>query len=344
MFHKGRKKKLILHIGMTRTGTSSIQGELIKNKDKLYRHGVKYFFGEDIDKDLFEALFFKDPYNIQSLRLEYGSDEAIDIGLRHIKKKFIEFLLFKNKPISIVSAEGLSFCSSDEVGMLKDFLLKYYALEDIYVIYYAREPISHMKSMIAWNVKQGYQTIDEAIYTQKGGHYFQFIESYSQHFKNIIVRPYYNYGQGNQSIVDDFLLHCGIKINIACENQRKNEALGKYATIIFSELLKKYPRWIEERKNMDRGMKNGVYTAEFFRIFSNVEDVKFDVCMNFNQQQKDNLNDIIARINQNLDEHEQFGNIDTYEDNVSQPKTLDDIPRSYFIDLINSYNKYIEKK
>jgi hypothetical protein len=64
--------------------------------------------------------------------------------------------------------------------------------------------------------------------------------------------------------------------------------------------------------------------------------------MDFNEYEKTQLNGYIDQLNKHLPKEDWFSHVDQYEDCPNLPQTLSDIPEEFIIDLINSYNQYIE--
>jgi len=151
--------KAIVHIGTEKTGTSSIQLFLLKNRKKLLRHG--YHFLRSAGKTNNWALpaycsvenRFDDFYRIHSLKNE-GELEAF-------KKKFARDFeaemraLDRNVHTVIISSEHFHsrLRTDDELNNVKQFLSKYFS--DIRIICYLREQGATCASWYSTSMKSG---------------------------------------------------------------------------------------------------------------------------------------------------------------------------------------------
>lgn len=336
--------KLILHIGMAKTGSTSIQDALALNRDYLIKKDVYYAATNGKDKTMFARIFRKNPYTDNYLKITYKTNDRIREALDKSILRWEDLLEKNTCSNTIISCEGLTFLDHDEINTLKDFLLKYFDEKEIMVLIYVRDPISFVKSMVAWAVKTGESSMETAIYNHKNNNHFDYIYRYEKLFKNIIIRPFNKKSFYKGELMDDFFNTCEIDIKTTeSMYDRKNESVGMYSAVILSGLNEKYPIFNEDGINKQRGMNHQLPFEKFLNIFVDAPDKNFDISLNLKKSDKKRFNKVIDHVNTYLDDKDKFEYVDNYSDAKNIPKSLSDIPNDFYIDLINEYNKFIEK-
>jgi len=129
-------KKLYLHIGTHKTGTTSIQKALVENQDKLQERGLSYFY-DDVNG-------VKSPiFNVHTwfgLNNDFVQD-GFTLGL---KSKFAQEISKLSGDV-IASSENFSwFFNSKELIELKKELDKYF--NQVFIILYIRRQDTHIIS------------------------------------------------------------------------------------------------------------------------------------------------------------------------------------------------------
>ncbi len=201
------KKKCIIHIGMHKTGSSSIQHSLYSNlKDDVFT----YLDVGKANHSILLSMFFRD--------LSPQSEKYAEIKNRLIKK------IEESNPVMIISAEAVSMFSKEKLVNLRDFLLHYF--QEIRIVGYIRSPKSYMESFFQQRVKGGLASfdLDNAIYP----HYRERFEKFDEVFgKNNVefgkFDPKHLY-KGN--VVMDFCKRIGIDMT-EDRTIRINESLSK---------------------------------------------------------------------------------------------------------------------
>lgn len=158
------KATIYLHIGLHKTGTSSIQTTMFNNRTKLLAHGINYapLSGDDPNHSVvLLPLFRRAPHRYRANRLA-----GIDTKEKAAKKNAASLAALRralksNKSASIVfSGEGLSGLPVERLKQLRLELEPY--AERFRVIVYIRDPYSAANSMIQQRVRRG-QTYQEII-------------------------------------------------------------------------------------------------------------------------------------------------------------------------------------
>lgn len=158
--NKRNKPQCILHIGMPRTGLTSIQKALYNISEsneflypKLDTHNnhspLIYLLFSEEKLSNYTAPFYGKQSNSELNKLKADILISLKKKLSECKKNIIIFL-----------SEGLIFLSVISLQKLKDFLLEF--VSDIKILAYVRSAISFTKSAFKQNAKMGNLKIDLA--------------------------------------------------------------------------------------------------------------------------------------------------------------------------------------
>lgn len=213
---------IYLHIGMPKTGTTSLQHFLKNNQEKLLEEGYLYPKSGRIPTadnitvnrlnhhSLASALLRKyapKAATPQSAIWE-GSWESLKIEIEMIKPKNV---IISSEHFTITST--LEFYNPDIIAMLKKMLEQYEAK----IIIYIRRQDEFFRSMYCQEIKTHCESgIREFILHFKNkANYHQILEVWKNEFglKNVIVRPFEKEQLKNGDIVDDFLESINLNLN-----------------------------------------------------------------------------------------------------------------------------------
>ena len=143
-------EKIILHIGMHKTGTSSIQQALQGIEDENFKYAE--FHHPNHSGPLYTA-FSDAPFNYHSHRkLGRTIQEVNELKYKHLKTIESNIVNCKSKTL-IFSGEDLSLLSRRGVGRLHEFFSKY--CDDIQIVAYVRDPVSFSYSVFQQHLKGG---------------------------------------------------------------------------------------------------------------------------------------------------------------------------------------------
>ena len=216
------KEKCIIHIGMPKTGSTSIQNTLHR---KLVDKKFDYMkIGTSSPNHSGTIISFCENKLPQSQSRGLTRDKIIEIDKKN-RKNFIEYIINNNSPVSIISGEEIHQVSINGLEYLKNFLKKYF--KQVVVVGYIRSPKSFMDSSLQQRVKGGLDTFDvEILYPYYRRRFEKFDEAFGRENVKFWKFDPKSFPKGN--IVLDFCQKLGIEMQ-AEQTVRVNESLSKEA-------------------------------------------------------------------------------------------------------------------
>jgi len=334
-------KKLILHIGMHKTGTTSLQKIFSSSQHVLNKSNIFY---ADLNKfntaNSFYVMFLDNPTEHISFKnreihdLHKAKDEQEKL-MQLWRKEFENF----SNGYYIISDEELSYLPLNGVIKMRNFLVEYF--NDITVIMYAREPISFIPSIINEHIKYGATKIRNRTFSSIT-YYINRIAKYVKAFGrgNIIIRSFDKKHMKNNDLFEDFFYSLNIKFDASKLNTIvENQSLGHNALTFLLEYNKKFPRFIGGEINKERGLAFRINI--FFELLQKINDKKFTLDLKFTNKEANAINKEISYVNQFLPEENKFLKVETSQGITKEPDP-EDIPLGFFIELVNEYNKKID--
>lgn len=218
-------KRCWLHIGMHKTGSSSVQHNLAKINNpsgwRLFSIGGRPNMGPAL-----HAMVSREPHKCHWFsKTGEGADEVTLKGgkWREELTKAIADLTEEN---FIISAEALSTFSKKDIETLRDFLAP--LCDEIRVIGYVRPPIAFKTSRFQENVKHGNGVFNIADIKLN---YRSKFEKFDMVFgrSNVILRKFDPAAFPNRCLVADFCQETGIVLPTGTRIRRINESLSREA-------------------------------------------------------------------------------------------------------------------
>lgn len=305
----------ILHIGMHKTGTSSIQQTLSKQQPCSDFEFIN--FGSGGNSSSFFYTLFSENAELHHINKRDGltRDQIFDIN-KNNSEKLKSVLENTRSRLIIISGEGVSLLEENEIYKLKEFLDQY--CKSIRVIGYVRSPISYVQSSFQQNIKNGF--VDIEINRMAPGYRRRF-EKFDNVFgkQNVFLFKYDISTLWNNDVVLDFCQHFDIEISPKTI-VRVNDSLSLEAT----SLLYVYYKY-NEGSSVNR---------QLIKIVSNIGKKKVRFSSNVSQSiLKNNLNDIRwmeIRLGCSLSEalEDSIGNISSTDDLLAlSVKCADDLKK-----------------
>jgi len=151
-------KRLIVHIGMPKTASTTLQSFLFSNSETLKKFGIFYSKSLHHNNVKFYPLFFDKPYDFIDIKKFYSSEDLATKAFNKFRQEWIAVFNSEDYSDLIISSEYLYLCTKSQVVKIKNFINGYF--DDIKIICYIRDPKSYLKSQIQEGIKSGYITND----------------------------------------------------------------------------------------------------------------------------------------------------------------------------------------
>lgn len=253
------KTSVYIHIGLHKTGTTSIQAMLFNNRKALLAHGINYLpLGENHSVALY-PLFAAEPHRYRPNRAA-----GIDTEQKAAKKNAATLAsllreLERNTSDSVViSGEDLSMLPAEGLKRLKETLAPHAAR--FRIIVYVRDPVATVTSIFQQRLRRGqtYQQISRR--PPRPG--YQRIAASIDVFgrENVDVRLFDSARFPNGDLIADFLSAIGAVPEVAGKlaPERANVGLSHEAALLLHEINRLRPP--EGRLSLPR--------AEFLRLLA----------------------------------------------------------------------------
>jgi hypothetical protein len=345
-----KNKRLILHIGTVKTGTSSIQESLGRSRDALLAHHIHYPSIRPYNHIFtLPPIFVDDPGRIDWFRRKLQPFEDKEIKVQGFARDWRrEFEASRTDDDFIISAEHLSaaFFVEDAVQRLKEFVDPYF--EEVTVIAYIRHYDSWIPSEVQQSIKNGFSARRDILGMVQNLQNCPPLMSYRNSLQKwvnvfgrgaIVVRPFNPRLFYRNSLLSDFFHACGLPADeISIPEIRSNESLSAHAVAFLQKYNQIYPLFINGSVNSKRGLiRDGLPV----QMYNKLPYEKFKLDLVYSPQQAQTLNEEIDYANQFFAEGERFQHISPSEGQTRVPNA-DDIPVEFFVELINNYNRQIE--
>lgn len=342
-------KRLILHIGTPKTGSTSIQESLGNSRDALLQHNIHYPSNRPFNHIFsFIPIFLDDPDTSFVFTIQLKSDEDKDTKIQGYRETWIKEIESCEKDNFIISAEDFTFSyfTEDSVKRLKSFVEQYF--EEVTIIAYVRHYDQLISSQIQQEVMIGYipasigELVQEFLNCPPTISYQESLRKWINVFgsENLIVRPFDPLAFQNGNLLADFFHTLGLPADdISIPEIMSNVSLGKHAVVFLQKYNQIYPLYVNDSINTERGMAKKRYPGYLYR---NIAGEKFKLELVYTPEQAQRFNEEIDYVNQFFDDGYQFRHVIPESGEVRIPNEEDEIPIEFFVELINNYNKQME--
>ena len=216
--------KLIINIGMHKTGSSSIQNSFSKFKT---RDACYLPIGNPNHSAAYSTMFSAAPENYLAHRKNKREPEDV-FRLREDFFRNIEKFLAGTKSKKILSsAEDVTLLSEEELGTMKQWLER--NIDDVLIVGYVRPPASFMSSAIQQRIAGGITWKARSLYPNYRSRFEKFDKVFGK--ENVMLVKFDRQNLRNGDVVLDFAHRAGVEIDPA-DVQYANESRGLEATSI----------------------------------------------------------------------------------------------------------------
>lgn len=215
-----KKEECFIHIGMHKTGSSSIQESLNKLPTTSNFHYIK-LDSPNHGGNIY-TLFSSKPQNYHAwIKLGLSKDEINEIKEK-TKSKLIESFTTIDSNRFFISGEDIINLEYEELLRLKDFFSDYF--KKITIIGYVRTPKTYIKSAFQQSVKGKLNHFNlSKLYPNYKSRFEKFDNVFDK--KNVILRPFNKENLYGNSVVSDIAKILNIEFNESFE-KRTNDSLS----------------------------------------------------------------------------------------------------------------------
>jgi hypothetical protein len=223
-------KKVILHIGMHKTGSSAIQTYMQHNQRKLPADFLYADLGTSNHSGPFSFVFIKKP-ELDSEISSLGLDLQSIYEYKNLMSKAIDKAIRSEYKTILFSGEGIVKLNKNELNDLKNHLLQHVDIVEVYA--YVRKPKGFMVSAFQQIIKT---KLIELSSPEFHPNYQSRFEKFEDVFGSVNYRVFANNSLDNNDVVNDF---CNW-INIPYLGfERVNESLSN-ASVKLLYFIQKY--------------------------------------------------------------------------------------------------------
>lgn len=299
----GQKKELcIVHIGMPKTGSTSLQKALFNG---IEDERVSYANLPDFNHSVaIYGMFTENPMNYHMFsKYNYSANEIKEFNRKN-KKLLIDSFLNNKKPVEIISGEDIYHLTLNEIKQFKIFLEVYF--KRILIVAYVRAPKSMTESAFQQLVKYNdlaSLNIDFIYHPYKNFERFDVVFGKD----NVKLWKYEPNKMVNQDIYSDFCEKIGLNYTRGNSAIRLNESISKEAiAILFTHNF------------FNKQEKKLQYTIEaqhiLVKLLSKIGNEKFTFSNIFIKEMLENKKDDFVWI-QNRMNHSLNENLEIYDMN-----------------------------
>lgn len=222
-------KRCYLHIGMPKTGSSSIQANLSEFKEPKGWAYLSVGGSPNMGQSL-HAMFASEPHSFHTFVKRGHSPERVAAYGASLREKLAEAIENCGQPTIILSAEALPAIDKAGITRLRDFLRQY--CDEVKVIGYVRPPIAYKISSYQQRLKQ--HAINRFDIVEMKMKYRRRFEKFDKVYgrKNVNLRLFDPATFPGKCIVADFCAQLGIEGPPPSAIRRVNESISRDACAI----------------------------------------------------------------------------------------------------------------
>ena len=311
-----KAKQLILHAGLPKTATTSIQNTLFRHREGLAREAGIYYPGDAANHtNALCTAFLTDPRNHISNKMAGLTDlEVLKRKAAEIRDGFAAEITGAAPEKILFSAEGMSNLRAEELAEFRDWALE--LAEEIRVFYIVRNPLRFTTSVMQQHLKGG--EVLEDMYADPPvpnfkGRMSAAIAAFGR--DNVEAYTFEEMVAHKEGAVGFFLDVLGVgagdlRQTLTEDQSVDNESLSHEAALILSSLNRQRPAFVNGERGPNR-------TLTELGSIESIRGVKFRLPPKVHKQLAETCGPDIAWLKEN------FG-IDTYDnafDAMDEPIT-----------------------
>ncbi|KAA1194522.1 hypothetical protein F0M18_03600 [Pseudohalioglobus sediminis] len=338
-------KTLVLHIGMAKTGSTTIQNSLGSASAALAQEGIVCAPWQPYNHSFdFTVLFMQNPKkSFLYKQLSPIDDEAWESELQCLRQQWTGLFSGITEGTCIVSAENLTRLSRDEIEQLRLFVDPYF--DCVRAIAYVRDPLKSLKSQWEQDVKEMQQPVDAETLLQgtKQRMGYRFLERWMESVgeENLVLRRFDPAAFHNGSLLDDFFhaLDLPSPADIALEEVSSNQSLGADGVAFLLELNSRYPQYKDGAYNPDRGLARRLHL--FYQALRKASRQPLSMVLQFDEEEAARFNRKVGILNRFLSAEDAFSEVQASAEKTQLP-SADAIPPEYYVELVNEMAQLID--
>jgi len=332
-------KRLTLHIGMPKSGSTSIQAGLKAWSQELLALGICYPGDLAPHNFSFYPLALSSPHNFLDWKQSFSPEEVMEVQdwyRHHWEERFLQ----DDAPHWVISSELLFFLELTEIRRLKNWLSDYF--DEIDLILNVRHPLGFFQSMIQQEIKNGTMphSIEDGLRKLVAEvDYSEIITRWIEVFgRNQLTTVYFDpqEPEGRDPFME-FLRHLGVKASPE-QKFHQNASIGLKSLSILAHYNQRYPVMVKGRINPERGL-----------CLRHIPDPVFEKAdhsgrrfkASFTREEALKINRDVDFLNELFKDRHLLDPVTPADGKLEMPP-FDEIGEDYFIELINEYHRHIE--
>ncbi len=338
-------KRLVIHAGMAKTGSSSIQESLWQARAELAGQGIHYPDWKPFNHSFELSALFRANRKKGFLYRQHSpiSDEDWARELDKLRERWLAF--FRDAPAgtSILSAESLEHFQPPELQDLVDTAAAHY--DRVQVILYVRHPRSAISSRFEQGVKQLREATDpeDILAAAKQQARFGLLRRWQKvsGVDEIIVRPFEREQFPEGQLLQDFFRALDLPAAPATvAAQAANTSLGRNAVAFLLAHNSRLPLYTDEGLNPLRGLAGR--QELLFRLIRRIDDEPLALDIRFSEAEATELNREIEFVNGFLDPQARLAPVQASAEPTALPGA-DELSPAFLSDLVNALAQELDR-
>lgn len=250
----------ILHVGMHKTGTSSLQHNLSTGENKNFSY---FDLGYENHSIPLFSMFSVNKYEYHIHKSNQKTKEDVDRINRKTERSFKRHLMQNlHHDTFVISGEDISSLNYDELSSFKNYLTQFF--NNIKVVFYIRSPYSYINSSVQQMIQQRETNFHEII-TASYPNYRDRVEKFDLLFgeENVQLNCFSKESMTKKDITQDFLKKNHLETN-SNNFITKNESLSLEALSFL---------YVLNKENLN--IPNHETYLKLVKILSSIKSFKF---------------------------------------------------------------------